>query len=177
MWIPAFSFIFNFVMFYTAHSQPTSYYICNATMPELNLSLPSHIGGKHVEIFTILTIIVAKLKIHYFRSREVERAMTQRSIFLKNFSLEVINKSSITSFTTNLAGLLIISLSTFIGIKFSELKPQEMNEYPNYLYVYFIHLILPNLAGVVFVALFYSKNSPMRESILSELKSGFECLF
>ena len=146
-------------------------------MPELNLSLPSHIGGKHVEIFTFLTIIIAKLKIHYFRSREVERAMTKRSIFLKNFSLEVINKSSITSFTTNLAGLFIISFSLFIGFKFNELKPQEMNEYPNYLFVYFIHLILPNLAGVVFAVLFYSKNSSMRKSIVSELKSGFECIF
>ena len=176
MWIAGFSLIFNFAKFYTAHTQPISYYICNGAMPDLDWSLPSHFGA-HIEVFTTLTIVLIKLKIHYFRSHQVEHAMTKRNIFLKNFSLEVINKSSISSFTTNLTGLLIMSTFLFVGLKLNTIKPHQLIEYPNYLYVYFIQLILPNFVGFIFVYLFYSKNSAMRESIISELKNGYHCIF
>ena len=176
MWIVGFSLIFNFAKFYTAHTQLIGYYICKGAMPDLDWSLPSHIGA-HIEVFTVLSIILIKLKINFFRSNHVEHTMTKRSIFLKNFSLEAINRSSIPSFTTNLTGLLIMSMFLFVGLKFNKIKPHQLIEYPNYLYVYFIQLILPNFVGFIFVYLFYSKNSAMRESIISELKNGYHCIF
>ena len=102
MWIAGFSIIFNFSKFYISHRQPISYYICNAGMPDLDWSLPSHFGA-HID-FTTLTIIILKIKIHFYRANQVASSMTQKSIFLKNFSIEAINKSSLSSFTTNLTG-------------------------------------------------------------------------
>ena len=176
MWIFGFSLLFNFAKFYIPHRQPIAYYICNATLPELDWSLPSHFGA-HVEILTILTIILIKLKIHFFRSNQVEHEMTKRSIFLKNFSLEAINRSSMSSFTINLTGLLMMSTFIFVGLKLNQMNPTQLNEYPNYFYVYFNHLILPNLVGFIVAGLFYFKNPAMKESIVSELKNCFDCIF
>ena len=175
MWIAGFSLIFNFAKFYIAHRQPIAYYICNAAMPDLDWSLPSHFGA-HTELLTIFTFIIIKLKIHNFKSNQVSTAMSTRSIFLKNFSLDAINRSSISSFTINLIGLLIMSTFVFLGLKLNQMKPTQLNEYPNYLYIYFNQLILPNFVGILIVGLLYYKNSSMRESILSELKNSFECI-
>ena len=175
MWIAGFSIIYNFSKFYAAHRQPISFYICNAAMPDLDWSLPSSFGA-HIEVFTTLTIIILKIKIHYYRSNQVENSMSKRSIFLKNFSLEAINKSFLSSFTTNLTGLLIMTTFVFFGIKLNQMKPTQLNEYPNYLYIYFIQLIVPNLLGFIIVGLFYSRNSTMRSSVMAELKNGFECI-
>ena len=175
MWIFGFSLLFNFAKFYIPHRQPINYYICNASLPELDWSLPSHFGA-HIEIFTIFTILIIKLKIHYFRSNHAENQMTKRSIFLKSFSLNEITRSSISSFTTNLTGLLIMSTFVYFGIRLNQMKPIQLNEYPNYLYVYFFNLILPNIVGFFVTGLFYSKMSAMRESIMSELKNAFDCI-
>jgi hypothetical protein len=174
MWIAGFSFIFNFSKFYIAHRQPINYYICIATLPELDWSLPTHFGA-HIEILTIITIIVIKLKIHYFRSNLVEDTMTKRSIFLKNFSLEAINRNSMSSFSTNFTGVLIMSTFVFFGLKLNRMNPTQLNEYPNYFYVYFSQLILPNLVGFIVIGIFYSKNTTMRATFFSELNNGFEC--
>ena len=175
IWIAGFSLLFNFAKFHVPHRQPINYYICSACLPELDWSLPSHFGA-HIEVFTIFTILIIKLKIHYFRSNQVENEMTKRSIFLKNFSLNAINRSSISSFTTNLTGLLIMSSFVYFGLKLNQMKPTQLNEYPNYLYVYFFNLILPNVVGLFVTGLFYSKMSAMRESIMSELKNAFDCI-
>ena len=168
MWIFGFSILFNFAKFYSASTQTISFYICNGAMPDPDWSSPSHYGG-HMEVFILLTMILMKLKIHYFRSLQVEHSMTKRGIFLKSFSLEFINRSSITSFSTNLSGLLIISISMFVFIKLNEMKPHQLNEFPNYIFFYFLNLIMPIFFGCTLAGLFYSKNSSMRESVMSEL--------
>jgi hypothetical protein len=69
--------------------------------------LPSHFGA-HFEVLTLLIIIFVKLKIHFFKKKTVDDKMTSRSIFKKNFVLEDINKSSLTTFTISLTGVFVM---------------------------------------------------------------------
>jgi hypothetical protein len=172
LWIAGFSFVFNFTYFFITKRLPTNYYICIARLPVLDWSLPSYFAA-HLEVLTIFTIIIIKLKIQYFRSNQKEGHMTKRSIFLKKFSMEAINKSSITSFSTNLTCLLFVSTFVFFGLKLNQMTLSQLNEYPNYLYVYIYQLILPSLVGFIIVGLFYSKNAAMKQCIMLELKKQF----
>lgn len=172
MWIAGLAQIFNFVKFMVPHRQPLNFYICSGTLPcAKDWSLPSNFGA-HFEVLTILIIICVKLKIHFFKKKAtIEGKMTTRSIFMKNFTLETINKNSLTTFSLNLTGLLLFSSFVFLGLKLNKLPFVEMNVFPNYFLYYVLQLILPNLVGLIVSCLFYLTNRSMREGVLAECKN------
>ena len=168
-WTAGLSLIYNFIKFFIPHRQPLNYYVCSGILPKGDWSLPSHFGA-HFEILTLLTIIVVKLKIHFFKKKSIEDQMTSRSIFKKNFALEAINKSALTTFTISLTALLLFSTFVVLGLKLNKLMPLEMNENPNYLWYYLLQLILPNIVGLIVACLLYFNNPSLRNSVLAELK-------
>lgn len=170
IWIVGLSQLFNFSKFYIGHRQPLNFYVCSGFLPSGNWSLPSHFGA-HFEVLTILTVLFVKLKIHFYKTKAIERKMTKRSIFLKNFTLEAMNKSSLTTFTINLAGLLMFSSFVFLGMRLNKHHPLEMNEYPYYLFYYALHIVMPNLVCLIFCSLFFIKNSTLRKCVFMELRN------
>ncbi len=136
-----------------------------------NWSFPSHFGA-HIEVLSVLTLIIVKLKIHFFKKEQwSDLHMSKRSIFRKNFSLEAINRTSLASFTTNLVCLLLFCFSIFVGIKLNRLHPTELNQYPNYLFMYFFQFILPGIFGLAIPGVFCLRNPVMRHSVLLEFKN------
>lgn len=169
-WTAGLSLTFNFAKFYIAHRQPLNYHVCSGILPTGDWSLPSHFGA-HFEVLTLLTIIIVKLKIHFFKRKSIEQQMTNRSIFKKNFALEAINKNSLTSFTISLTALLLFSTFVILGLKLNKLMPLEMNKHPNYDWYYVLQLVLPNVVGLIVACLLYFNNPSLRISVLAEWKS------
>jgi len=172
MWIAGLAHVYNFVKFMVPHRQPLNFYICSGTVPDGDWSLPSNFGA-HFEVLTIVTIVCVKLKIHFFKKGAVavEERMTPRSIFKKKFTLEAIDKGSLTTFTLSLTGLCLFSSFVVLGLKLNKLQFLEMNVYPNYFLYYVLQLILPNLVGLIVSCLFYLTNRSLRESVYAECKS------
>ena len=176
VWIAGLSHLFNFSKFFIAHRQPLNYYVCAGVLPGTDWSMPSHFGA-HFEVFTVLTIIFVKLKIRLYRTKSIERQMTKRSIFMKNFTLESINKSSLTNFSISFSGLLMFSSFVFLGIRLNKLPPLNVNNSPYSNWYHTLHLILPNLVSLIFCSFFYVRNPKLRQTVASELKNyiSVEC--
>jgi hypothetical protein len=140
---------------------------------DLDWSFPSHFGA-HIEVLSVVTVVIVKLKIQFFKRIQWSNLkMSSRSIFRKNFTLEAINRSSLANFTTILVCLLLFCFSIFVGIKLNRLHPTQLNQYPNYLFMYFFQFIIPSIFGLSIPALFYIRNPVMRHSVLSEFKNYF----
>jgi hypothetical protein len=172
IWISGLTYIFNFSKFFIAHRLPMNYYACARIIPDIDWSLPSHFGA-HFEVFTLLTIVIVKLKIHFFKAKSTEKEMTKRSLFRKTFTLDANNSHALANFSTNFISLIIFGLVIIVGLKLNRLTPTDLNIYPNYLLMYFFQLILPNLVGYAVLGLLYMKNSAMRATLVMEFNNFY----
>jgi hypothetical protein len=71
--------------------------------------------------------------------------------------------------------LTIYASFIIVTSKINKMLPMEVNEYPNYIYVYFFQLISPPLIGFSILGLFYARNKSLRESLFNEMKQYFDC--
>ena len=170
VWIVGLSHFFNFSKFFIAHRQPLNYYVCAGVLPGKDWSLPSHFGA-HFEVFTVLTLIFVKIKIHLYKTKSIESQMTKRSIFMKNFTLESINKTSLTSFSISFSGILMFSSFVFLGMRLNKVSPLDINGSPYSYWYHSLHLILPNLVNLTFCSFFYFRNPKLRQTLASEFKN------
>lgn len=169
-WIAGLSHFFNFAKYFIAHRQPLNFYVCSGVLPGQDWSLPSHFGA-HFEVFTVLTIISVKLKIHFYNNKSIESQMSKRSIFMKNFTLQSINKTSLTSFSISFAGILMFSSFVFMGMSLNKLSPSDVNISPYRDMYHALHLILPSLVSLTFCSFFYVRNPKLRQAVASEFKN------
>jgi hypothetical protein len=58
----------------------------------------------------------------------------------------------------------------FFFPKLFTLSPQELNDFPNYLFVYWMHLVNAPLTCIVLLLLCYARNDFMRKTMIRELK-------
>jgi len=170
VWIAGLLHIFNFSKYFIAHRQPLNDYVCAGVLPGQDWSMPSHFGA-HFEVFTVLTIIFVKLKIHLYKTKSIESKMTKRSIFMKNFTLQSIDKSSLTSFSISFAGLLMFSSFVFMGMSLNKLPPLDVNKSPFRYWYHTLHLILPSLVNLTFCSFFYLRNPKLRSTVALEFKN------
>lgn len=137
LWINGFSFVFNFVIFFLPGRQPLFFYICANTDPRQDQLLPKKPFGL-LEMLSLLLHIAIKIRILVYKTKVGQPSLVsscfmslKKSTVAPNF-----DKHSIANFSTNIFNVIIFSVVVVVISKVNSLSPPQINDYPNYLYVY-----------------------------------------
>ena len=162
VWIKGFSFIFNFVWFFTAKHQIINFYICTGKDPTEDLKKPLNIYST-VEISSILLQIVISLRIKLYKFHAMNEQ--ERSNFKSSFLFDV-SKQSLATLSTNFLNVLAIVLALRIPAILSQMNAEEMVQHQNL--ILFAYLIIPPLLGYFVTSVFYIRHQKLRTSVWNE---------
>jgi hypothetical protein len=59
-----------------------------------------------------------------------------------------------------------------LTLKVNDMRPEETNDFPNYLYVYLFQLVAPSMICFTVVIIWYWRHNIMRSEILKELRNN-----
>jgi hypothetical protein len=176
IWTASFSFISQSAFVYLPGRQPLNYYICTGKISSEDLETPLKINRilGLTGVTSVLVHIVIAAKIYRFKHKVgiteedlVVESCGRRSNFVK--SLE---KQSLTDMTTTLFNFIGVAATVTLLSKMYSINPVEVNLYPNYLYVYLLHLVSPLVSMLTLSILYYARNASMRRTMFREAK-GF----
>jgi len=71
--------------------------------------------------------------------------------------------------------IIVFLAYALLNIKTNSLTLEEVNKFPNYLYIYALQLLGPSLLGLTIVVVQYIRNSQMRQCLVKEFKSYIDC--
>ena len=171
IWVVGVSYLSQFVFVYLPGRHPVSYYICVGEDPKAGLKHPMkfNISLYILAIICAVIHIIMSLKIfiykHKIKQNKESQSCTQKYAIIK--SLE---SQSLSGFTTITFGLVALGIFGILFAKVVQLDPQELNQFPNYLFVYWMHLVNAPLTIILLLVLCCAKNRLLRKTILRELK-------
>jgi hypothetical protein len=173
IWIVGFSYISQFVFVYQPGKQNINFYIFSGTNPSLDHMKP-------ITFNTVILIIkITTLLIHVFVNIKIFVYKGQRQVILPKLSyseeskkhfLKAIEKQHLTNLTVFTCFLIGSGILFILIFKITNLEPYKLNEYPNYLMVYWMNLVHVPLFSILLCLLFYWKNDTMRHIIMREIK-------
>ena len=178
VWVTSFSVISQILHSLLPGRQPMNFYICSGIYPDTNdvtLVKMNHVLI-WIQALSVLIHIVVRLKIFVFKlktsSTNVDKVSCLTSTFLTNFE-----NQSLSDFTTNIVMIVLLGIETVTVHFVNNLKPEDANVYPNYLYVYQLHIYGPFLFGGFLPMVYYLRHKPLQSVIFRELRDLFGRFF
>ena len=168
IWIFGVSVIPQVVNNYLSGSLPIMFHICSGTNPKFDLknSPMPNFPLLLVGLLCVTSYLFFGGKILMYKNKKsAEQTCVARNIFLK--SLE---KQSLSDFTTSTFEIICGFMAALLYFKIRDLAPEQLNFYPNYLLVYFIHLVNGPLTCIIIITLCYYRNEAMRKVVTREIK-------
>lgn len=168
IWITTCSGILTVIGFSGSGCQSLAFRICTGTQIVANEpDLPSVLLGAVVMV-SILLHVVVKVRVRIYESKAKVFPETGL-IFYKTSFIKEMKNTELTSFIANLICFVIMALAVGSSIAMKSLTTENINLYPNYLLVLFVHLVAPTLFVFAFTAFLYRKEA-LRRFLLEELK-------
>ena len=174
LWVFGFSFISQAAFVYLPGRQPLNYYICIGKITDLEMAAPLKIN-RIMGLSGVLTFfahLVIGIKIHKFKQKVAPFIKNAEFRERKYDFLRNIENQSLTDLTTMACNIMASSTIVILLGKMYSIKATEVNIYPNYIYVYMLHLVSPLLCCISLCVLYYARNAAMRKTMLREVK-GF----
>ena len=145
------------------------FHICSGTNPNSDLNNNPLLLNYVLLFYCILyatSIIVCGGKIILFKNKAAgDGNSVSRNVFLK--SLE---KQSLSDFTSSTWGIIGTCTAALLYVKIHGLTTEQLKIYPNYIFIYLIHLVNGPLTCIVLIALCYYRNKVLRKVIFREAK-------
>ena len=88
----------------------------------------------------------------------------------KNVELKNIEMPSLSDFTIITVTLAVLAIFFVIFSRVAQVDPQDLNKFPNYLFVYWVSLANEPVMSVVLLTLVYTRNEQMRKIMSRELR-------
>ncbi len=172
MWIFGFSLLLNYTKFYLTSNMPLNYYTCSNQNFSIDSQLPrSKIG--YFEITSFILNLSIMFRINISQKKNSVNVQNTNCLSKKKQFLLQLEKQSILDLTTASLSILTFILNALLVTKINYLNAEEINHYPNYLYMYFLQLIEPSLISCIISMLYYFRHPPLKESMFRELKNNF----
>ena len=154
-----------FVWHFTTPRQPFGYYICAGQDPREDYKRPITFYAV-TEIFTLILHFAVNLKINIYKKKiifvegnaknEKQKSLTSRKI----------------DFTINI--YLLITLLNIL--KLGATKPEDLQKYPNYLFIYYRSLAVPGAGSILVFSLYIIRHSALRRLVYEKLEHLIKCL-
>lgn len=156
LWIISFSILSQFVHLLIPGKQPFNVYICSGEVPISEANLPQKFNYvlNGFEILCILFHLVVQAKILIYKSK----TLTTGSSFLKHTG-----DDSMIDFWTIFVDILQIAICLPLLHKVNSVTIHEANNYPGYLYIYFLHMFAPTFSALLTTGVYYLRHKPLRK--------------
>ena len=118
----------------------------------------------------IHVVVYAKIYL-YKRSEQLHIGSQSNTAFQLTSLKSKIDSQSLFGIGINLVILLTFASITTTTTLLKTNDPEEFNKYPFYLYVYYIHLIVPGLIGSLFTVSIYNRNNALRKTVFNEMRN------
>ena len=79
------------------------------------------------------------------------------------------DKHMLASFSTNIISLASLVGAYLIAYTFNKMEPQELNNYPNYLFVYLWHHWMPQISFLITVIVYYGRHQALCTAVAREI--------
>ena len=169
VWIKGFSFIFNFIWFFTAEHQIINYYICAGKDPTEDLKKPLNIHYT-VEISSILLQIIVSLRIKFYKISTMNEQ--ERNNLKRSFLFDV-SKQSLATLSTNFFNVVAIVMALRLPAILSQMNANEMVQHQDL--ILFTYLVIPPLLGYFVTSVFYVRHQQLRSAVWNELIEIISC--
>ena len=170
MWVLSFACLTNFTYYFLPGSNPNFYYICLGTIPK-NHNFRTVKENEPIIVlllFTILLHIFTALRYQVYKYKEKSFVTEQMTEQQKLYCLHV-NQSSIVNFATNVAGVIYLTMTSYVPNKLNVTNPIEFNAYPEYLWLYIFDLYLYPINELFLILVLMYKNPQLRSYCRREI--------
>ena len=159
--------------------QPLRYYICSGLNPNTHLQTKQHQSKLLFRLISFLIHLVLGLRILVFkiRGKKLVQPVLSSIAASKNVIISMIENKSLTDLTTSFCIIAILLLSMLPSNLVNEMDPVETGTFPNYIYVYFLHLLMPVLMAGLVILIYYLRNQHLRKTISVEIHDFVALLF
>lgn len=82
-----------------------------------------------------------------------------------------ITLASLRRSSNNFFTLVTFMSAWFLTFQINRTSPEDLNRFPNYLFLYFYQLVIPNVVGTVVLGFYFFQNEKLRHAFLNGLKS------
>ena len=153
---------------------PLNYYICRGNFPLKDLELPVKSRRFSISIFAIsfLLNLIIFLKISNKKRKLVP--LQQHQSNSKHSFISLIEKNTFGDVAMCIFAFLLLGGNAYGVVAFNSLLPPDVNVYPNNLYTYWFHHIVPMLGFVAFWVFICARKPSFRDFLKREMNDFFD---
>ena len=163
VWIAGLSILPNIVIYSLPIKQPMYYYVCSDVDPGLDMTMPSKPAAM-ADLASLMLLVLIKARISMHQQEPELNPSPSSGVLI------LIEKQTITDFTSNLMALLSLASFSLISIKINFMTLVELNQFPGYLYLFLYEMICPGLVGFTVFFVHYFRYKNFRETLHREFK-------
>ena len=163
-----FSIISQVTLFLLPGKHPNMYYVCLGEFPNKYIGLPVKTNITFIAIFvvTLIFYIYANIKIKiYSKSQNSSHSLFETGLVPTEQAC--FNMQSMENIVVNIDILVLPSVFIVIFV-LNRLNLDEIDQYPNYLWFYAIHHLVPFSATFTMMAMHYGNNMMLRKFLKTE---------
>ena len=172
LWIHSADLIMAVALSIFENFQTLSNFVCTGHIT----GLPNKGNGKIVMFLTVYSVILyftINMRIYYYKKRfKVSSELNQNQISSKLLDWKNFETHSLSTIATDLLGIGLFITAVACQRKLLAVKPENLNVYPNYLFLFYIDLLSPSL-GIILVILSFFRKKALRKDLKENMYSIF----
>jgi len=165
LWVTLVSIFIQSVLEYLPGKHPLNYFVCTGKNPALDTNQEANIIRNYSMVAGCIMVtfvyIFVYFKILLFQRKDVQPLAHICSPDMK----------PMTDYLIVVSFILFTILHLILLFKIQSLDMTKMDVYPNYIYLYYLHLwLLPNFS-IMLTLLYFARNHQLRETLMREMRS------
>jgi hypothetical protein len=170
LWVTIASILVDFTRYTLPGKKAFAYYICTGTDSTSDKDLPNK-PTSFIELLSIIIVTIIMIRILFHKKKQAQTIeQIHPNIIHKINDLSHIEQSTIADMTLLFILLWISVLYLLVLIRLRVSTPEEINAYPNYLFIYFHQTIYPQFMAFLTGMSYYLRHPPLRNAIKRVIK-------
>ena len=146
--------------------QPFNYFFCTGKNPNLVEDQDQVVRRNYVMsssiLLSIIIYILVIVRIKVFKKQD--HLLTE---------FDNMESKSLTDYLINIFVILFSILHLALILKINSLDLSKVRKFPNYIYVYYQHMLMPSVFNISLTLLYYARNVSLRETVLRKIWTYF----
>lgn len=172
IWVTLSTFLIQYALDFIPGKHPLNYFVCTGKNPDLDASKETKIIRNHSMLIGCVSLIIIHLIVN------IRIAIYQRKAAKPAAKAwgRVVDRKPLTDYLVVVSYITFLVLHILLLLKVQSLDMIKMDVYPNYIYLYYLHLwLLPNFS-LTLISIYFIRNRQLRDMFIRELR-GFLNLY
>ena len=174
LWIVLGSLVVNAVHALLPGPRTLAFHICCGSNPGQDLIMPKKREGA-ILLASVCFQVACNARITWTRNKEKLMKLIKRSSAVQPQSPKVkfnFEKQSLIKGSAVICSLMFTVAFFGLNTKVNGFNMEDINEYPNYLYVYALHILAFQLFGLFMLVILYARHEKMVSTLYNALKGN-----